>query len=187
MRLIPLLLFVAGCGGAPFSAELLQHDPPEASAPDAPTDGGASEQDAGDGQDAAPEAEGGQVEAAPGKDSGGGVSEAGPVEAAPPVEACVPTTHTDGVGQTWQDCAPVGTYTQAEAEAACMANGGALCVASDCGGSGSLAVCDVDPHGAGNCICWVYSGALVGDVNVMGGCTNALQASCNSGPPYTWQ
>jgi hypothetical protein len=67
-----------------------------------------------------------------------------------------------------------------------MANGGAQCVTNSCGGSGSMAICDVDPLAPGNCICWVFSGALAGNVNVAGGCTNALQASCDSTPPYTW-
>jgi len=43
-------------------------------------------------------------------------------------------THDDGLGQTWKDCAPLGTATQAEATAACNAycahnDGGACYVA----------------------------------------------------------
>jgi hypothetical protein len=172
MRLIPLLLLVAGCGGQAFSADLL--DRSGDGAPDAvqQPEGGLPE--AGDvegGVDAAPEGETGQAEAGP-------------------VEACAPVTHSDGIGQTWQDCALLGTHDQAEAMAACQANGGTQCVANDCGGSGSSAICDVDPHSPDYCSCWVYSGPLAGHVDNTAGCTTAVQAtqaSCGSSASFTWQ
>ena len=67
MRYLLLLLLTAGCGGAPFSADLLaDRDAAEASAPDAPDpDGGLPEADGGGGgQDALAEAGDAQVEAA---------------------------------------------------------------------------------------------------------------------------
>lgn len=66
MRYLLLLLLTAGCGGAPFSADLLaDRDAAEASAPDAPDpDGGLPEADGGGGgQDALAEAGDVQVEA----------------------------------------------------------------------------------------------------------------------------
>ena len=66
MRYLLLLLLTAGCGGAPFSADLLaDRDAAESSAPDAPDpDGGLPEADGGGGgQDALAEAGDAQVEA----------------------------------------------------------------------------------------------------------------------------
>jgi len=168
MKLGLLLLLAAGCG-TPFTAAPLQRSAPDAQdegAPDAQAEGGDPAQDGGGGQDAAPEAEGGQV------------------------EACAPVVHSNGIGQTWQDCTLLGTHDQGQAEAACRANGGAQCVANDCAGSGSLAICDVDPHSPGYCSCWDYSGPLAGHVDNTAGCTTpvqATQASCGSTASDLWQ
>jgi len=180
MRLGICLLLLAGCGGAPFTAaqpDLLERDgAPDAAGPEGGPDGG----DGGGEGDGLADGDGGQVEG--GRDA---VPEGG--QDAAPEAACTLVTHTDGIAQTWQDCAPAGTYNQAEATAACEANGGAQCVVNNCAGSGSTAICDVSPWTAGYCNCWVFSGPLVGNVNIQGGCTNALQASCDSNPPYTWR
>ena len=169
MRYLLLLLLTAGCGGAPFSADLLaDRDAAESSAPDAPDpDGGLPEADGGGG----------------GQDA---LAEAGEAQ----VEACTLVTHTDGVGQTWQDCSLLGIHNMTEALAACRANGGTQCVANNCGDSGSYAICDVDPHSPGYCSCWVYSGPLAGHVDNTAGCTTAVQAtqaSCGSTASDTWQ
>ena len=166
MKLGVCLLLLAGCGGAPFTAagpDLLERD----GAPDVATAEGGPQEDGGGGEgDALADGEGGQVEAG--------------------AEACVPVTHDDGIGQTWQDCTPAGTYTRGEAEAACRANGGSPCVQNDCSGSGQ-AVCDIDPRSPGYCSCWVYVGPLAGHVN-NSLCTDAgqvAQASCVGSD--TWQ
>lgn len=38
-----------------------------------------------------------------------------------PVDACSPVTHDNGLGQTWQDCVPIGTYNEEQATKACKA------------------------------------------------------------------
>jgi hypothetical protein len=43
---------------------------------------------------------------------------------------CTPITHDNGIGQTWQDCVPLGTYNDAQAMMACKASGAATCVPS---------------------------------------------------------
>ena len=94
-------------------------------------------------------------------------------------------THSTGVGQTWTDCVPLGTYTQAEAEAACRANGGTSCVVNTCSGAGQ-AICDRDPGvGAGYCTCWGFSGvAIVGRVVDTGSCTDPSLAGCSGLDPW---
>jgi len=36
--------------------------------------------------------------------------------------------HDNGLGQTWQDCVPLGTYDQTQAMKACVASGAGLCI-----------------------------------------------------------
>ena len=57
--------------------------------------------------------------------SGGAVG-AGGTTAAP--DACVPATHDNGVGQTWQDCVPPRTWNQDQALSACEA----WCAVNEC-------------------------------------------------------
>jgi hypothetical protein len=79
--------------------------------------------------------------------------------------------HTDGVGQTFFDCAPTATYTHAQALAACTAyaisQGGSAsnCESTGCGG-GDLIVCSDNPVGGKSlpCNCWGYAGACQGNV-----------------------
>lgn len=72
-----------------------------------------------------------------------------------------PVTHSDGVGQTWQDCAPIGTYDQAEALRACEAHSGnaALCVVGAGCGSGTIVVTDTASG-----YVWGYSDTTIGYV-----------------------
>ena len=151
MRYVPLLFpLLLGCGGAPFSAEALRAQD------DAATDGTPAVDSGPGGAEASSD--------------GGSASDAAPE--AGEAQACALVTHSDGLGQTWQDCAPLGMYDQAEAFRACAANGGA-CVLNACG-----AVCDIDPHSPGYCSCWDYAGPLSGHVNNTADCTDPSKASC---------
>ena len=175
-----LLAFaMVSCGGDPFTVAQtldevrLDAAPADASDPalDAPAEsaptidsgtGGADAEDAdgGSGEDARPEA-----------------------DAAQEVEACSPVTHSDGLGQSWSDCAPLGTYDQAEAQAACSAwaavNGssGALgCSVSICPDGASTIVywLSTEATCAAN---WVYQGAATGHVGPVGiGCMCPTQS-----------
>jgi hypothetical protein len=71
--------------------------------------------------------------------SGSSSGPSGPCDGAPLV------THQDGVGQTWTDCIPMGTYNSLQATKACVA----YCTANTCDGGlsycipgGSLSTCD---------------------------------------------
>ena len=111
---------------------------------------------------------------------GGGADLSSPDLATPPDLSC--PTHSNGVGQSYVDCAnPTGTATAETAMEACVAHTGSanLCKDQPCsGGVTANAVCT----NSGNCICWVYSDAPKGKVfsSPNGGC------SCAAGTIDTW-
>lgn len=82
-------------------------------------------------------------------------------------DACAPVTHDNGLGQTWQDCVPLGTYNLEQAMKACRATGltdPAGCVINACVGSPS-AVCESSRDSR----CWGYYGQNRGYVVVQSG------------------
>lgn len=103
------------------------------------------------------------------------------------------TTHTNGVGDSFYDCNPVGTYSVGEARAACEAftgssgqcSGSSLCCALNlvglCVGTTSESICG---SVQGTCFCWQYSGNAPGTVQTVNGkCT----ASCGSTSDPAWK
>lgn len=171
-----LAILLVGCGGAEFSPgveQVVDSSPAEASAP----------ADAGSRGEGAANADGGEMEATtdccsnPTMACKGGCADAAPKEC----DDAGLVTHSDGIGQTWQDCAPLGTYDVAEAQAACKANA-APCVMHVCTGS-DLAVCNLDPDVPGYCTCWTYAGTDVGHVNSQA-CTDLAHAYCGGGTPW---
>jgi hypothetical protein len=99
------------------------------------------------------------------------------------------TAHSNGVGQTFYDCNPTGTFTIASATEACVAYaltvGG---VAADCFGgwfcptpSMPIEVCYSSTANFNNCTtyCWIYTGSLVGHVQTCTGGCNATIATWN--------
>jgi hypothetical protein len=80
-------------------------------------------------------------------------------EAAPDVnttlEACAPVTHFNGLGASWIDCAPLNTFTEAQAFAACRATYGTTCALVGY-------VCGHDAGPSPNCACWQIAGANAG-------------------------
>ncbi len=99
------------------------------------------------------------------------------------------TVHSNGVGQSFYDCNPVGTHTLAAAIEACMAYAMTVggnskdCVGGwDCGGGTStVAVCY---SSAGNMItctnyCWTYIGTTTGDVQACNAPCGQSMASWN--------
>jgi hypothetical protein len=136
---------LTGCGGAPFDIV-----------------------DAGD--DAG--SEGGGVvivtspEAAP--DSGAAPETGAGPDAGP--EACTSLIkHSNGIGQTWTDCAPLSTYDEVEAISACESNSVLhspypACDVNMCGGSIATAFCNVDVSVPGFCTCWTFAGPGAGRV-----------------------
>ena len=59
---------------------------------------------------------------------------------------CTPVTHSNGIGQTWQDCFPLGTYNQSQALKACKASASTTCISRDWCGPG-YTVLGWDVHG----------------------------------------
>jgi hypothetical protein len=84
------------------------------------------------------------------------------------------TVHSNGVGQTFEDCVPSGTHDETQALAACTAFTGtsASCTIQSCPGGGGgpgksppgQAACST---GASVCDCWTFSGAEAGLVQSM--------------------
>jgi hypothetical protein len=88
--------------------------------------------------------------------------------------------HSNGVGQSFFDCVPLGTYDQTQATSACVAFTGdaTLCHATtSCSGSGNVAVCSDGSTSA--CNCWIYGGISAGHVNtgLPGNCSCKAQGS----------
>ena len=102
-------------------------------------------------------------------DRGVGACVAAEADAAPPAadaapEACSPLTHSNGYGESFQDCAPLGDWTQTLAAEACQtyANQGnvpstaVVCALTECGGVPAI---EFDNEA---CILWSWSGASAG-------------------------
>jgi hypothetical protein len=79
------------------------------------------------------------------------------------VDACVPVTHHNGAGQTWEDCVPLGVSDRDQAMKACKASGAPRCVLSTfCGAQGSE-ICGQDTAGTQTYVgCWGYDGDVAG-------------------------
>jgi len=147
IQFVLVLVLLSGCGGAQFSgafdsatdggdaAALGTGGEPNAM-DDAGASGGSSADDAGKygsgGTTGGMTASGGTTSAGdattvPGS---GGTTESGGTTSSGGAVACTLVTHSDGVGQTWQDCVPLYTYNEAQAMKACEASGAALCLQS---------------------------------------------------------
>jgi hypothetical protein len=133
-----------GTGDAAFADAAPARDAADGAADDAAgdtrADGSFADADAarGDG------ANGGKGDAGAGPTDAGGsdaiARDASPTDAAKPQDAsgvadasdaCALLTHSNGVGQTWQDCTALGTHNRTQAQSACDAVGAAAnCVAS---------------------------------------------------------
>lgn len=100
-----------------------------------------------------------------GHDAAGGgadaASDGGSIDAA--ADGCALVTHSDGFGGTWQDCNPLGTYTQAEATQACALYAGdaGSCHYGSCtqtGDYGDGMICQMPNYNP----CWTFAGVAVG-------------------------
>jgi hypothetical protein len=91
------------------------------------------------------------------------------------------TTHFNGLGQFFYDCAPAPTFNVTQAYAACTAFTGNMsqCTANTVGCSSGNSICST---GASTCACWVYDGSNAGHV------VNFMSPSCNCVPKSsgTW-
>jgi hypothetical protein len=101
-----------------------------------------------------------------------------------------PISHNDGVGQTFWDCQPTGSYDEQLAEDACAAFTGnsSQCTTGDCEGQdggpdGDFVVCS--SGSPTDCVCWTYQGPNSGYVHNEGasGISNCYCANKQSGDP----
>ena len=170
-NVLTLLLLPIGLAGCPatLSDWSIASDESVTDAPDGQVDGPA---DAGSVPDSAADGlavdstpvMGDQVDADAGADDAPAPQDGAPAPdaaSAPETGACTSVTHADGVGQSWQDCTPLGTYTAEQAIRACAAYTGdaSKCeVATTC--PDGTAVVD---SGFTSYV-WEYEGPLVGRV-----------------------
>lgn len=183
VTLAALVLF--GCSGESFTG-FTAGNPASADADSTPADGGldAIPTNAAGGNGGVLEEDGGSTSngsggaiAATGGStavgSGGAANTGGSV-------ACTLVTHTNGIGQTWQDCVPINTYDLNQAMRACEKSGAAHCTnnGSICGGT--YVVCGYDePRQSIYGGCWGYYGVYIAGfvssvaLNGGGSCPNA--------------
>ncbi|MHB8330787.1 MAG: hypothetical protein ACYDEA_01150 [Candidatus Dormibacteria bacterium] len=174
LLLLLLLLLAAGCGGSAFTAgQLVEHDAlldaapeEEASAPDTGPD------------------RGGSLEASVGGD-GDARAEAGEAQAATCDGGSNPVTHSDGLGDTWQDCAPLGTYDQQEATSACEARNGISGGCQWIGGCAGVVGYGVCGLLAPKRYCWWFTGTQTGRVTAMNG--NGSTCAAPDGGDFAWE
>lgn len=153
-------LITSACGGTPFfDRNGLGSTPIDAAAVDAPPP------DAPDAFRALVVAEAAAVEADVAVDAVEAAPDAANVEATTPdaaVEAAIPpdacaapTTHSNGLGATWQDCTPLNTFNEAQAFAACLTSfTSCALIGYVCGHGG--------PNTGNVCACWQIAGANAG-------------------------
>jgi hypothetical protein len=172
---VVLLLTVAGCGGVPFSVLTTDAIDDSGAGVDQVVGSGSSS-----GSQAMPDGSDVQETSTPPMPEGGGHTEAGPavIDAAGDKEAaadgsqdspalgpdgCTLVVHSNGLGGTWTDCVPLGTYDHDQAVRACLSDGAIVC---DVGGSSTsngpyYVICAV---GLTDYPCWIYSGLGTGQV-----------------------
>jgi hypothetical protein len=92
--------------------------------------------------------------------------------------SCALVMHSNGLGQTWQDCAPLGTYDAQEAAKACIAFTGSRdnCYNSPGCADAPWVVQAIDPEQTYD-ILWGYTGSTAGYVGVNGACPNSFGRS----------
>ncbi len=88
---------------------------------------------------------------------------------------CTLVTHSDGLGQTWQDCVALGTYDVTEAQKACQtwcaANGGCGCTESVGPNSSCPDAYWIAPKTTTSSLAWAISSGTVMSVSNTPTCT----------------
>lgn len=187
MKNLILVLALTGCGGESFTG-FTPVDP--ATTDDGGIDskiaagGGQDEDDGGairtetggststGGVGGATVGTGGTVVATGGATSTGGASGTGGTT------ACTPVTHDNGLGQTWQDCVPLGTYNEGQAMKACAA----WCAVKNCASSCALLL-DIGSYCGVSGIQAVHAGSTTWVVSSTGAVVNLLTSCTTIG---TW-
>lgn len=140
-----------------------------------PSSGGAPAVDAAPTTGGAPETGGtpgtGGITNTGGVSNTGGQPDTGGAPATGGAGGCAAVTHDTGLGQTWQDCVPSGTYNSSQAAKACAA----WCEAKQCAGCGTGSVCGefvvlgtVSQVGPDITVAWSWLGSSSGAVLSVG-------------------
>jgi hypothetical protein len=193
LQMCVILVLVIGCDPSnPFVSFPSPDSVPAVESDATVFDGGAAADsgvivDTDSGQDAGRADSGAMPETGSGGAGGSGSTAAGgsapvstggspPAAGGAPVDACVLTTHTNGLGGTWRNCVPLGTYDKSQATHACEASGAKECRPTNCG-TGTLLVCGYDD--ARNYVygCWGYEGDLAGYAKERSDSCSAFNAS----------
>ncbi len=184
MILLVVALVLAGCGGSEFGDEIFQNTGGDGNGGETSTGGamvgtgGSSSQSTGGfaGQDAQTEAgtggnetggatsdgsTGGATETG-GASQGGATASSGGVAATGGATGCTLVTHDNGLGQTWEDCVPLGTYTQAQATKACEAWCAAVGCITSCWAGGACGQSVMRGEISGTDRGWDWSGINIG-------------------------
>lgn len=93
---------------------------------------------------------------------------------------CALVMHDNGIGQTWQDCIPLGTWNQTQAMAACRASGAVHCLEGGGCGGGNLYIAGYNQDSSQHIGSWGYGGFLEGTACSIDNCG----PSCPG--PLTW-
>jgi hypothetical protein len=206
-------------GDAAFADAAPAPDAADGAAVDAPADGSFADADAdadaarGDGSFADADAargdgaSGGKGDAEAGPTDAGGsdaiAGDASPTDAAKPQDAsgvadasdasdaCALLTHSNGVGQTWQDCTAIGTHNRTQAQSACDAVGAAAnCVASTGCNLGFVGTSVAGPGSGMTTYLWVFTAPNMSTYNpgdVITYPSGAIQCSKLPRSSATWR
>lgn len=192
-KMLVVLFVLTGCGGESFTG-FVEGDPTALDADAAGSDGGldATPTSAAGGSSNGAGGEviedGGTALGAGGSGGTGGVltstGGARPLGSGGGTDACTFVTHRNGVGQTWQDCVPLGTFNESQATKACKASVSVQCVVLDWCSGHTMRGYDV----AGMFVAeWGIGGTAGGHVAVGDGKGNFNGSACNGGPgSSTW-
>lgn len=189
-----ILVLLYGCGGEAFTSGSTE----AAGAAGTPDDGAVSATGGAAGSTGGASSSGGHATggastggvaiATGGSDATGGTTSTGGAPmatgGAPEVDAgCTLVTHDNGLGATWQDCVPLGTYNEEQAMKACKASAAKCAKIVTCGPSlpevRGLSADDTLIVGR-----WGYAGALAGFVGTGG--SGELCLGANDPNNVTW-
>ncbi len=93
------------------------------------------------------------------------------------------TTHSNGLGQSYFDCSPLGTYSLTAAQAARAAwTGAGVDAQGACGSGGPSSPQCVSRQTATQCAVWCYTKSVAGHVNL----SNTTSCTCPTTASPTW-
>lgn len=77
-------------------------------------------------------------------------------------DGCTPVTHSNGAGQMWTDCVPLGTYNETQAMKACAAQAVTEPAIYSCIASSDVCSAEMYVESTGGFGIWTYAGPFTG-------------------------